>query len=250
MNRRMSVRVWSSLILLSIGRLGFAMPMLDAYDPPGHSAAPVKRVCPGKVATGGADVSSFNVGNDWKAFARTGRGFGIVKASEGLSLANRVFAADWTAIKKAGLVRGAYHFFHADRDPVAQAKFFVKTVGSLGAGDLAPILDWEILAGRTVSENIAAAQAWLNTVEAATKRVPIIYTSAAFFDRLGNPKQFARYPLFVANYDVSCPRVPAPWTTWSLWQYAATGTVPGIVGAAVDQDLFNGTWAQLNQFAR
>jgi len=226
------------------------MPTSDAYDPPGHSAVGANRVCPGKIATGGADVSSFNVGNDWRAFARTGRGFGIVKATEGLSLANKLFASDWAAIRSAGLVRGAYHFFHADRDPVQAANFFVQTVGRLGAGDLAPIFDWEIMAGRTAAENIRQAQIWLNTVEAATKRIPIIYTSASFFDRLGNPKAFARYPLFIANYEVSCPRVPAPWTTWSLWQYAAVGLVPGIAGSAVDQDLFNGSWAQLNQFAR
>ena len=226
------------------------MPTLDAYDPPGHAAVRVNRVCPGKITTGGIDVSNFNAGTDWKAVARTGRGFGIVKATEGLSLGNRLFAADWPAIKAAGLVRGAYHFFRADRDPVAQANFFIKTVGRLGAGDLAPIMDWEVMSARTPAENIAAALAWLNTVEAATKRVPIIYTSAAFFDGLGNPKVFARYPLFVANYEKECPRVPAPWTTWSLWQYTATGTVPGVAGAAVDQDLFNGSFAQLNSFAR
>ena len=38
--------------------------------------------------------------------------------------------------------------------------------------------------------------------------------------------------------------LPSPWTTWTFWQYSATGTVPGISGA-MDLDRFDGDLAAL-----
>ena len=251
MSRRTQILRTTFIFISGVGHAAQAMPELRAFElsrPAAVTSPP--SACPVTVSVGGIDVSNFNPGTDWPTVARTGRGFAVVKATEGLTMVNKQFARDWAGIKAAGLVRGAYHFFLPDRDPVAQAQSFLSTVGTLRAGDLAPILDWENPTGRTAAEQIAAAIQWLNVVEAATKRVPIIYVSPAYVNALGNPPQFARYPLFLAHYGVSCPRPPAPWTGWTFWQYAMTGAVAGVPGDHVDQDLFNGTAADLARFAR
>jgi len=46
----------------------------------------------------------------------------------------------------------------------------------------------------------------------------------------GASTAFQRYPLWVASWDVPAPTLPAGWTTWALWQFTSTGTVPGITG--------------------
>ena len=244
-SRAFSVFVVTCVIV--VGPVARAMP--DTVEASAFEKTTTTRVCPGRTAIGGTDVSNFNPNVDWRAVWRGGRGFGFIKATEGLTLVNKLFAKDWAGAKAAGLVRGAYHFFRPDRDPVAQANFFVKTVGTLSGTDLPLVMDWEVTSGRTPAEQIAAAQSFLNVVESATRKTPIIYASTGFVNALGNPKQFARYPLFLAHYNVSCASVPAPWTTWSFWQYGI-GAVAGVPGPETDADLFNGTMDDLKGFAK
>jgi hypothetical protein len=69
-----------------------------------------------------------------------------------------------------------------------------------------------------------------------------------FDAQLASPRGFAGYPLFVANWGVSCPDLPPAWRTWKAWQWSATGSVPGIAGAT-DLDVFNGGIKQLASWA-
>jgi hypothetical protein len=55
--------------------------------------------------------------------------------------------------------------------------------------------------------------------------------------------------LWVANWGVTCPSLPAGgWSTFQMWQKADNGAVSGISGN-VDLDEFNGTLAQLQAIA-
>ena len=74
----------------------------------------------------------------------------------------------------------------------------------------------------------------------------MIYSAPGFWDALPTTTQFGGDVLWVANWEVSCPDTPTPWTAWQFWQYADNGTVPGITGA-VDLDKFNGSLAQLGE---
>jgi lysozyme len=54
-------------------------------------------------------------------------------------------------------------------------------VGSLAANDLAPVVDIEIFKGNCGSNSVAAnLQIWLDTVEKALGRTPMIYTGPSF----------------------------------------------------------------------
>ena len=91
----------------------------------------------------GVDVSVYDGDVDWAQVKSSGRAFGIAKATEGSSLTDAEFATNWPAMKSAGIVRSAYHFFHCDTDPATQASFFLGVMGALEPGDLPPSLDFE-----------------------------------------------------------------------------------------------------------
>ena len=78
----------------------------------------------------------------------------------------------------------------------------------------------------------------------------MIYTAVGYWNQYFT-NEFSELPLFVANYGVTCPAMPGAWTTWAFWQWGGKN-VPGIRGGTsnVDNDLFNGTLAELQAFAR
>ena len=87
---------------------------------------------------------------------------------------------------------------------------------------------------------------WLFRVRARLGQSPIIYTNVSSWTALGNPASFARngYPLWVANWDVASPLVPAGnWAGrgWRIWQHSSSGRVNGIKGR-VDLNWLQGGW--------
>jgi len=124
----------------------------------------------------------------------------------------------------------------------------IDAIGDLGPGDLSPVLDIETSDGMSLTTVVNNARIWLDRVEAATGRTPIIYAASGFWNTLPNTAQFERYPLWVANYGVTCPDVPSPWDSWDMWQYSDSGSVSGVAGG-VDSNLFNGTLEELMAFA-
>lgn len=206
------------------------------------------RVCLGANILEGLDISNDEPGTNWNLVAQSGRKFAFVKATEGLSITDSEFAVNWK-VGRAFLAMGAYHFLRARDTGAAQAAHYLSVLGKLNVGDLPPMLDLETLDGQSAATCIKSAQDWLDAVEAATGRVPIIYTDDETMNALGNPQQFFRYPLFVANIEATCPSTPPPWTKSVFWQYSWTGSVNG-VKVPCDVDRFNGTAAQLQDFIR
>lgn len=186
----------------------------------------------------GLDVSSYQSVIDWSQVKASGIDFAYIKATEGTGLVDPRFHENWAAAKAAGLLRGAYHFFHPSADPVAQAELFKSTVGGFLPGDLPPMLDWEQHEGTPEME----VQNGLVFIQALGIS-PLLYSYESYFPELGSPQVLAQYPLWLANLNPN-PRVPAPWTKYTFLQYSDTGSVPGIPDA-VDLDLFNGSLAEL-----
>jgi hypothetical protein len=133
---------------------------------------------------------------------------------------------------------------------VAQARYFVSKAGTFSdKGDLPPVLDLEASGTLGVTALRSWVSDWLTTVEQLTGRTPIIYVSPSFWEsQMGDSTAFHHYPLWVANYGVSAPRVPGGWSTWTFWQRTSTGRVSGIAGN-VDMNRFNGSSAQLAKLA-
>jgi GH25 family lysozyme M1 (1,4-beta-N-acetylmuramidase) len=205
-------------------------------------------VCAGGSTLEGLDVSDYDGTVNWTEVASSGRSFAIARISDGTGYPDSTFAANWAGMKSAGLIRGSYQFFRASEDPTAQANMVIAAVGTLGAGDLAPVADVEVMDGESGATLVAHLATWISVVAAATGRTPIIYSDPGFWNALPDTSQFANDVIWVANWGTSCPEMPTPWTGWSLWQYSDTGSVPGVNDAA-DLDRFNGTLAQLQALA-
>ncbi len=228
--------------VLCVAGCGNAAPDGDA-EKVGWTSQPVT-VCAGGSIVQGVDVSVYQGSIDWAQVKASGRGFGIARVSDGTANPDSTFVGNWSGMKNAGMVRGAYQFFRASVDPTAQANLLLGAIGTLESGDLAPMADVEVLDGESGATLVANLATWLSVVKAKTGRTPMIYSAPGFWNALPNTGQFASDTLVVANWQVSCPDTPTPWTGWTFWQYADNGTVPGISGA-VDLDEFNGTLAQL-----
>jgi hypothetical protein len=111
--------------------------------------------------------------------------------------------------------------------------------------DLPPVMDLEVTDGQSGATIVANALTWLQRVEARTGRRPLIYTGNNMSSSIGN--NLAGYPLWIPNWGVACPNLPAAWSDWVMWQDTATGVIPGISGD-VDTDVFNGNRAALTAF--
>ncbi len=192
----------------------------------------------------GIDVSHYQGTVNWPQVAGAGMAYAFVKATQGVSTVDSQFAVNWPGVKAAQLLRGAYHFYQPGDDPQQQAEHFL-SVASLEPGDLLPVLDIETMGSQTAGEIVQGIGVWLQTVQTAIGRGPIVYTAPGFWNGLGT-QQFGMYPLWVAEYGVSSPKIPAGWTSWAFWQSSETGSVAGVTGS-VDLDVFQGTSQALLQ---
>jgi GH25 family lysozyme M1 (1,4-beta-N-acetylmuramidase)/acylphosphatase len=247
MRRRMrrAKHVLPLLLAAAIGGCG-----TEPYDN-GQTDEELTKCSHGSVVYG-VDVSSYQGSSiNWGAVRAAGRVFGFAKASEGTGFTDGSFPHNWSGMRAAGVLRGAYHFFRPSIDPTAQADHFVDVInanGGLKPGDLPPVADVEVSDNVGAATVIARLHTFLDRVQARTGRTPMIYTANFFWGSyLGNPN-FTQYPLWVANYGPSCPYLPNAWGDWKFWQYTDAAGVSGIPGG-VDGDEFNGTLADLQAWA-
>lgn len=236
----------------------------------------------------GVDVSGVQGAVDWQKLAGAGVRFAWLKCTEGNTRGrDTTFARNVRDAKAAGVLVGAYHFCYplphgaehpAGRDPVTQAQRAFAESDQLGRleGELPPAVDiewppewerdkktgelvnlwnrWGVTAGSIATWTLA----YLEEAERLWGRVPVLYTYPHFWASLGEAgrrPEFARYPLWIANYlhpapglppDTKRPVVPAPWSSWLVWQYSADGGahLPG-VATDIDRDAFAGTEEEL-----
>ena len=206
------------------------------------------RVCATGPTLRGVDVSTYNGVIDWSTAKAAGIAFAIARISDGVEFLDATFDGNWSAMKAASVVRGAYQYFEPDQDVDAQADLMIAKMATLAPGDLAPTIDVEVTGALTAEQLAARVQRWIERVADATDRVPMVYTSLRFWSGYVDNAGDGSNPLWVANYGVSCPLVPLPWTRWAIWQTSGSGTVAGIPGDA-DLDVFNGDLAELQRFA-
>lgn len=188
-------------------------------------------------AVRGVDVSSYQGDIDWPTVAREpGLRFAFIKATEGRSWEDPYFDENWKLTRRAGLRRGAYHFFRPNRDATQQASFYANVV-ELKTGDLPPVLDVEKTDGRSPDAIRAGVRTWLRLVGRRYGVRPILYTNHDFYVKYF-AGHFDEYPLWVAHYEVRQPRLTAD--RWAFWQHSDEALVPGIRGF-VDGNVFDGS---------
>lgn len=193
----------------------------------------------------GVDVSRYQRQVNWKLLQKEGNvQFAFIKATEGNSYEDPYFEYNWKAARKAGILRGAYHFYRANKSAYWQAQHFIKTV-SLKRGDLPPVLDIEEVSQVDKKVLIKNVGTWLEEVEQHYGVQPIIYASLDLYRKHLRPA-FPNHVVWIARYS---RRQPPSKLAWHFWQYSDRMTLPGIEGK-VDGNVFSGNYWQLKNLCK
>jgi len=225
--------------------MGVLVALVTGFAPMGSSAAaPIRETtsCPSGTSSYGVDVSSFQGTIDWSQAAASGIAFGYARVADGTTFVDPDFSTNFAGMKAAGLKAGGYLFFEPNQDPLAQANALVSGLeqAGFGPGDLVPMLDVEVSDGQSTSTVAAKLESAGNRIHAELGVYPLVYTSVSGWNTIVGSSAFSGWPLWIANWNVTCPNIPSAWSTWELWQYADNGSVPGI-STPFDQDRDNGS---------
>jgi len=185
----------------------------------------------------GVDISKYQGEVDFKQLKAAGITYVFVKASEGNTYQDPLFARNFAQAKQAGLIVSAYHFYETNDAPNSQLENFTQLV-TLSAGDLPPVVDIEKLHMQDDLMLTHHLQSYLIGLEKHYGVKPIIYTGLNFANQ--HVTEFAQYPLWIAEYGRAQPTLPTGWSNWTFWQWSQSHTLKGIEGQ-VDADKFNGT---------
>ena len=162
------------------------------------------------------------------------------------------FEVNWNTSKLAGIPRGSYWFYDSRYDPKKQAEIYIEALGN-DLGELPLFADFEESYNGTY-------KGWRNwkifldrLAELAPSKEIGIYTAYYYWkdnavDVGADLNYFGQYLLWVANYGVSSPLLPKPWTDWLFWQYtdSGSGSYYGTESSAIDLNYFNGTLQEFN----
>ncbi|MFN2590684.1 MAG: GH25 family lysozyme [Actinomycetota bacterium] len=181
----------------------------------------------------GIDVSHHQGSINWTEVAGDGIAFAYIKSTEGRDFRDGEFRRNWDGAGRAGLARGAYHFFTLCAPGAMQAEHFLGTVPA-GELELPPAIDLELAGncsrrpdGATVRRELLA---FIEAVEQATGQRVVLYVGDDFEDRYRLRRSLARplwYPRFLR-------RPPAE--EWVIWQVMGLAHVDGVEGD-VDLDV-------------
>ena len=175
----------------------------------------------------GIDISHYNKAVVDEIQTTDSISFVICKATEGLHFRDSYFDYNWKTLKEKSIIRGAYHFYHVNSDPIQQAKHYIAVVKAWEATDIPPIVDVE---GKSLPSNLKNINRenlqknlliFLDYIETKTQRKPMIYVSKLFADRYLLKKEFSEYSLWITDYNSKkTPRLPKTWEKmgYKIWQ--------------------------------
>jgi GH25 family lysozyme M1 (1,4-beta-N-acetylmuramidase) len=212
----------------------------DAHAAEAQTASPAVR---------GLDISAYqHTGSpiNWRRLAGQGIRFVGIKATEGTYYRNPFYGADARGAAAAGLTVLPYVFANPKRaGGRATAKFAVQVTGATrSAARLPLVVDLEndpyAKGADCYGRRVAVMKSWIagfaSEAHKLTGRLPIIYTTADWWQECTRGSHFSKAPLWLAAFGGTAPDVPSPWSQWALWQYADNGKLPGI--GQVDLDYY------------
>lgn len=232
----MNRRRW--LLVLSFIAIGIIIPLALLYCGVLH----INHPDPERYPIIGVDVSSYQGEIDWESLAEQNISFAFIKATEGSSLIDRCFEANWMNASKTNLRIGAYHFFSFESPGEAQADLFINTVSPVD-GMLPPVIDVEYYGGYMSERdiNVSAVKSELriliDRITAAYGIKPIIYTTKEAYDTIVGDDEgcdlWIRSVYSEVRSDIN----------WTFWQYSNRHILKGYSGKErfIDLNVFCGT---------
>ena len=192
----------------------------------------------------GIDVSQFQGDIDWQQVADFGVEFAMIRiggrgtAQEGSLYFDDNFEKNYQGATEAGIQVGGYFFSQATTPEEAQEEAEYALERMAGRDFQMPIVfDWEYMddartSGVSAQEIMAFAKTF-NDRMAAAGYTPMVYFNRRMIANGFDLEQMADYHFWLAMYDTE---MDFPYRV-DMWQYTATGRVPGISGN-VDLNLY------------
>lgn len=196
-----------------------------------------------KNAVTGVSLSSYQGKVDMEQLKAQNMQFALIKATEGTTIVDKRFAANWENAQAAELPASAYHFFSFSSEGATQAQNYIDTVGSL-EGRMIPAVDIQYTKKYSRYHNapnkkkvLREFTAYLNIIENYYGVKPIIYTDKEFYDDYLTGVADG-YDLWVSNS--FHPASWDGWKDWTIWHYCQTDDVKGIQGDFVNLNVLAG----------
>lgn len=201
----------------------------------------------------GVDVSKYQGDINWRVLKSKGVSFAFIKATEGGDHNDESFKEYWYEAKRAGIPRGAYHFYYFCTSAIKQAKWFIKNVPKDSTA-MPPVLDAEwnhqskTCKKRPPAHRVRSEfRIFLKALERHYGKKPIIYTSPDFYD--DNLKGSFKSHKFWLRSVKAHPKVRYRNRKWLFWQYTGTGKMKGVKGK-IDINAFNGSVGTFNRWLK
>lgn len=192
----------------------------------------------------GADIAFYEAVVDFIKMKAAGIRFVIIRAGQNLWV-DKMFVENWRKAKQAGIPRGSFWFYDSRIEPKEQAKLWWTLIRD-DIGELVHVADLE--------ENYKGAYSRASDMQVflvefqrlsglPNSRI-IIYTGFYWWtERIGDNSFFARYDLWLANYNpMIYVKIPLPWTEGRLlfWQFTdhGDGAKYGASSAEIDLNYF------------
>ena len=206
----------------------------------------------------GTDVYGSTDVSDWGSIAGAGMGFAGIEADDGANNPNGNYATQVTGALNAGLfvmpyILGDPYLVANGGDQFTNGWNVISTTTAAPyatGGEYLPIaLDMEDQSAALDNKtnacyglSTANMQKWIGQFIAAAKAktglTPVVYSSPNWWKAcVGTTSAFSADPLWIADYGVGSPAIPAGWSAYAFWQYSDSGTVNGVTGKA-DLDEF------------
>ena len=185
------------------------------------------------------DVSYWQGAIDWKKVAADGVKGAIIRYADGMTLDSK-FKTNMKAAKAAGLHIGSYIFSRAKNPAQAreEAKRIIKACKPYDP-DLPLYIDLEWGEQAHIANTIAAA--YINECNKRGAKGGI-YANLNWFNNYISAKKFAKYPLWIAQYNSRVTHDNPDY--FGMWQYSSTGKVKGINGNVDVDKLYIAYWDQ------
>ena len=195
--------------------------------------------CTAGTAVLGVDVSSHQGEIDWEQVRSAGMEFAIIRIgyrgyTSGGVYADEYARANLEGARAAGLKVGVYFYSQAldEGEARREAKFCLDFLDG-EALDLPVVFDWEYAGEDTRSAEMtrdalmACTRTFCREVEEGGYEA-MIYFNPHIAENLLTLEELQEYPFWLAMYT---DQMSWPYAV-DMWQYTATGSVPGIEGAA------------------
>ncbi len=201
----------------------------------------------------GVDVSKYQGDINWRTLKTRGVSFAFIKATEGGDHVDDQFTNYWRGTKRAGIPRGAYHFYYFCTPAHKQATWFINHVPRDSTA-LPPVLDAEwnhrskTCKKRPPPHRVRSEfKIFLKLLERHYGKKPIIYTSPDFYE--DNLKgAFGNHTMWLRSVTAHPARKYGR-RQWKFWQYTGTGQTAGVKGN-IDLNAYNGSMGSFNRWLK